>query len=66
MHRYYYYAGINRRTYDDTINILSEEFFLSEGRIIVCLNEHHPRLKEIFKARPDVKELKNTYGWLVW
>jgi len=66
IHRYYYYAKINRNQYADIIESLSSEFFLSQERIIICLNQNHPKVKAIFAEEPDIKHLRNLYTWLIW
>lgn len=66
LHRYYFYIKINRNQYADVIAILSSEFFLSQERIIICLNQNRQALKEVLAEAPDVKQLRSRYTWMQW
>lgn len=66
LHRYYFYIKINENQYADVIAILSSEFFLSQERVIICLNQNIAKLKEILAKEPGLRELKNTYPFLSW
>jgi hypothetical protein len=66
LYRYYFYAQILRKQYGDILTILSDQFDLSNVRIIVCLSDKHQELKQIFAAKPSVKELSELYPYLNW
>jgi hypothetical protein len=66
LYRYYYYAQIHRKQYGDIITLLSDQFDLSEMRVIVCLSDKHLDLKRIFTEKPSLKFLKDAYPWLSW
>ena len=66
LYRYYYYAQLQRRQYNDAISLLIEEFDLSERRIIECISEKHSELKQIFTGKPEKKHLEKLYPWLNW
>ncbi len=67
IYRYYYYTHIIGKNYPDAIQVLSEQFDLSQIRVIVCINENNTRLKEVTqREKPTQKELKKKYPWMNW
>lgn len=68
IHRYYFYAQLQpqRLDYSYIIGRLSEEFDLSDFRLIIIMQENHAELKEVFTAKPQRKELEKKYPYLCW
>lgn len=57
IRRYYYWTEVQRRRFDDTLKILSEdEFFISEARIMAIIRDNCDRVSDIeVKPVPKVK-----------
>jgi protein-tyrosine-phosphatase len=66
--RYYFYAQLQKAKLDYTyiIGKLSDEFDISDFRIIIIMQENHAELKEIFTKKPEKKQLQEKYPHLVW
>lgn len=65
-YRYFYYAFHQKKTYQDALKELENEFFIAEITIIKCLSERQADLKEIFNSKPTINDLKKQFIWLVW
>lgn len=68
IYRYYWYVQCQpqRLDYSYIINQLSNEFDISDVRIIIVLNDCHSQLKQILKEKPTVKDLQKLYPFLSW
>ncbi|MBL0144912.1 MAG: hypothetical protein IPP48_03290 [Chitinophagaceae bacterium] len=68
IHRYYWYAQLQpqRLDYSYIINQLSNEFDLSDFRIIIVIQENHAQLKQVFASKPSAKELQKMFPHLSW
>lgn len=68
INRYYWYAQLQpqRLDYSYIISELSNEFDISDFRIIIIMQENHAELKKVFAAKPQIKELAKTYPYLSW
>ena len=64
--RYYYHAQILRRRYDDCLQHLELEFFITPSVIIQRLNDKQSLLKELVSKKTTVAELKKQYPYYVW
>jgi hypothetical protein len=64
-HRHYYYIKIERRQYQDTLNILENEFFLCQ-RTIVDVFQRNDILKYLNAKKPEKKYFKEKYPWMMW
>ncbi len=58
--RLYFHTEVKRRRFDDVLNILSEEFFISPTTIYIRLRDEFLSMKieEIYERRPSLKEIK--------
>jgi hypothetical protein len=65
-HRYYYYAHICRLRYDDCLDALSREFFLTPNVIIQRLMERTELIRQLVSEDKKPAELKRLYGWYNW
>lgn len=66
-YRYYYYIKLLEKHYPATIALLSEQFDLSEDRIITSLSLSSTVLKRIMQTeRPTRTQLAEKYPYLVW
>ncbi|MEJ7821981.1 MAG: hypothetical protein WKF85_06645 [Chitinophagaceae bacterium] len=63
--RFYFYSKMQRKRYEDVIELLSKEYFLSSSRIGVLI-ESAP--KEDLRAFEnwDVKDFERKYNFLNW
>lgn len=65
-YRYFYYTYHQKKTYQGALEILENEFFITETTIIKTLTERQEELKEIFTSKPSIFTLKKRYQWIVW
>lgn len=66
IHRYYFHAEINRLRYDDVLQILEKEFYLTEPRIIVILSEQSSNIKKIVHNPPTITDLQKMFPHFNW
>ena len=68
IYRYYWYTQLQpkRLDYSYIIGELSNEFDLSDFRIIIVMQENHAELKQVFTEKPQKKELEKKYPYLCW
>jgi hypothetical protein len=66
LYRYYYYAKIKRLRYEDVLEVVSKEFFISTRTITNILMEESEYQKKVFKEKLDVKELEKKFDFLKW
>ena len=64
--RFYYHMHFKRLRFDDILRNLQREFFLSEKRIVDVLQQQSTTVDHYMKNKPQLKELKKEFGWLVW
>ncbi len=65
-HRYYYYAEVKFLRYDKCLQILEQEFYITEARLVVVLSECTEVLRELVEAKPSVKELQQKIPHFNW
>jgi hypothetical protein len=65
-HRYYYYAHLCRLRYDDCLNALSREFFLTPNVIIQRLTLRTELIRQLVSEDKQPGELRRLYGWYNW
>ncbi|MGY3054368.1 hypothetical protein ACVWYG_002575 [Pedobacter sp. UYEF25] len=66
VYRYYYHIEIQRTRYDDVLEYLEKEFFISSCVIIKRLGIQYDFLKEVVEQKPRLPKLKKLYPHLVW
>jgi len=64
--RYYYHAYICRRRYDDCLNHLSEEFFLSPQQIVNQLQSRLALINSMVEDDMPPAELRKRYPFFDW
>lgn len=66
--RYYYHLILRRRTYEDTLNDLINEFFISESTIIKLLGKDQPmaHLEKLIETKAKIKDLRAQYPQWSW
>lgn len=65
-YRYFYLVFHKKKNYNDAIETLNAEFFITEITIIKILSLQQELLKTIFADKPKTTFLKRKYNWLVW
>jgi len=60
-HRYYYLASMLRKRYDDCIDILENQHFVSGHTIIKIITDQTPLLKSLVASKTSVSALKKKY-----
>lgn len=66
IHRYYFFAAHLKMSYGHIVDILAEEFFLSQLTVSRCLNAHADDLRKMHESKIPVKQLKYTYPHINW
>lgn len=64
--RYYYHAQIRRIRYDDCLNLLNKEFFLSPNVIMQNLMHRQAYIKKLTEDKITPSQLKKLYPHFVW
>lgn len=65
-HRFYWHADANKLKFQEVLNQLNNEFYLSDRRIIDILDKQYHLLSKIQKSKPTQKELQAKYPHLTW
>lgn len=66
VYRYFFYAKIKKLQYDDSLNMLMKEFFISKIRIIELLMINQIQLTELNKSNIEVKDLAKRFPFYNW
>ncbi len=64
--RYYYYSDVRHLFYNDVVDILSLEFFLSTTTIAQLLLSHTTQIQDTRAEKPDLHKLKSVWPHLRW
>lgn len=65
--RFYYYSSKTPRPcYNDVINILSDEFFLSPFTIPEIISDNYSILRTVRQNQPSIRNLRDKWKHLVW
>ena len=67
-YRYYYKAYIlGMRSWEEIIEHLGEEFDLGRATVVNIITQQiQPLIRRLMCAKPDVKELRKLYPYMVW
>lgn len=66
-YRYYYYTVIHSiKIYEQRMEVLSREFWLSKDTIPRIIEEHEVLMKRLKNELPTVELLQEKYPWIVW
>ena len=66
IYRYYYYSKFTKMKYDCIIEILSNEFYLSQVTIPEVLSNNSTILSDVKKTNPTIHSLRNSYPYYNW
>lgn len=64
--RYYFHVEINRYRYDDCINLLEQEFYITAPRIIHVLTKNSERINDLINEEPSPKDLAERHPHFNW
>ncbi len=64
--RYFYYGYYKNKTYEDTIRLLINEFFLSKMTIIGIIQSHVSMLEDMKERGPSIYYLQSHWPHLKW
>lgn len=67
-HRYYFYLMIVSAKYESILQVLEQEFFLSQTHISNVLTQEaqHTMLQQLIEQEVSVRELARLYPHLLW
>ena len=63
--RFYYYSKLHKKRYEEVINLLRNEFFLTENRIVVLIQSAPTEALRAFDSW-DIKDFEKKYKFLNW
>ena len=66
MARYYYYAAIKHKCYEDILRLLMAEFFLSPHTIANIVQDNTEQLLALKQKGPSLFFFQNRWGWMKW
>ena len=64
--RYYYYASVRNKCYEDTLRQIVSEFFLSPATIANIVQEHAEQLYYLKQKGPVLYYFQNRWPHLKW
>ena len=64
--RFYYYAYIHRKRYDDCLNHLSDEFFIGPTQIVDQLKSRLAYIDNLVEDKTPIYTLRKLYPFFSW
>ena len=64
--RYYYFSRFSKKAYEEVLNRLAEEFFLTTETIARIIQENTAQLMQHRKAETTIYFMKNKWTHLKW
>ena len=64
--RYYYYASVKNKTYEDTLRQIMSEFFLSPVTVALIVQQHTEELQALKQKAPVLYYFQNKWPHLKW
>jgi hypothetical protein len=64
--RYYYYICSKQGTYEDILQKLEKEFYISSRRIADIIGNETNTIAELREQKPQKSWFKSTFAHLVW
>lgn len=65
-YRYYFYTVLIGYSYEKTLGLLEDEFYLSERAVIARLDANYNMLKDLLSEKPRVSQIKQKYPYYSW
>lgn len=66
VYRFYFYATIHNLKYEQCLEQLEQEFYLTSSRIIKVLTDSNSMLNRVQHEAPTIKQLEQKFPHLVW
>lgn len=66
VYRFYFYAYINDLKYEQCLEKLEREFYLTSSRLIKVLTDSNDMLNRVSNESPSVKELEIKFPHFTW
>jgi hypothetical protein len=66
FYRLYFYTRIKGKRYEDVLDILEKEFFLTKSSIVQYLQKHPNYIKAIGDEAPTQKKLARKFDFFNW
>ena len=64
--RYYYYAYHKKKSYEDILQILTNEFYLTKERVIRIIQHRAATIKELKAEKVTIYKLQSTWPQYKW
>lgn len=64
--RYYYYARLHGKNYNNAIGAVADEIFLAQRTVVNILTDNSSLLHNLNNTDPDLKYFRNKYPYWVW
>ena len=65
-YRYFYHSKIKKNRYENVLELLANEFFLSERTVTTIISNESPQLKNVFNEKLTITNLKEKYDYYKW
>lgn len=65
-YRFYYWAQVRRKRYDDSLAELEREFFLTSAVVVQRLDQKKDLIKELAANKPGLQELRKILPYFNW
>ena len=66
FHRIYFKTTVQRKLYEDVLDELESEVYLSKTMLKKIINSRTDELLQIKRNKPTIKELKDKFPHIVW
>lgn len=65
-YRFYYHYKLLRRTFEDAVDGMQNEFFISSSTIVTRLTQNDALLRDITNNKPTRNDLRKRYPHFNW
>jgi hypothetical protein len=66
VYRYFYWAEIHRLRYEDCLQELENEFYITTTRIITVLSQSNDIISKVTQEQPTLNELQLLFPHFTW
>ncbi|MBC7554156.1 MAG: hypothetical protein H7257_09260 [Taibaiella sp.] len=64
--RYYFYGCLRKKTYEDILNLMMTEFFISPDRIARIIQQNISLVKEMKDRKLTKSQLRDNWPYFKW